>query len=161
MISIWYTWINDWQGSLLIQIFVLARHAFEAHEFGFLWSLISWQAVWPMRIYWLNILNSKRKIYKLHLHMAAMFSNARSWFRRHYSLPAGERGRYRSHSPCQESKPTFIGTVGTAVSGNADENVHIRKAVGGRNWPYPGTSGTWGRRLKSSAPTAHFWPADL
>ena len=37
--------------------------------------------------------------------------------------------------------PTFIGAVSRAVSGNADENVHIRKAVGGRNWPYPGTSG--------------------
>ena len=36
----------------------------------------------------------------------------------------------------------FIGTVDTAVSGNADENVHIRKAMGGRNWSYPGASGT-------------------
>jgi hypothetical protein len=59
-------------------------------------------------------------------------------------------------TPSQESKPTFIGTVGTAVSGDADENVHIRKAVGDRNWPYPGASDTRGRRLKCSAPTAHF-----
>jgi len=50
----------------------------------------------------------------------------------------------------------FIGIVGRAVSGNADENVRIRKAVGGRNWLYPDASGTRGRRLKRPAPTAHF-----
>lgn len=36
----------------------------------------------------------------------------------------------------------YIGTASTAVSGNAGKNVHIRKAVGGRNWPYTGASGT-------------------